>query len=51
MANAILTSNGRTTVPKEIRESLGMKPGDKMIFTLMSDRTVVIRVMPAGKMR
>ncbi len=39
-----LTSKGQTTIPKEIRESLGMKPGDRMTFTLMPDGTVVMRV-------
>lgn len=33
--DATLTSKGRTTIPKEIRDSLGMKPGDQMTFTLM----------------
>lgn len=32
------------TIPKEIRDSLGMKPGDRMRFTLMPDATVVMRV-------
>lgn len=41
---ATLTSNGRTTIPKEIRDGLDMKPGDRMTFTLMPDRTVQIRV-------
>lgn len=41
---ATLTSKGQTTIPKEIRDSLGMKPGDQMTFTLMPDGTVVIRV-------
>jgi AbrB family looped-hinge helix DNA binding protein len=41
---ATLASKGRTTIPKEIRESLGMKPGDRMTFTLMPDGTVVIRL-------
>lgn len=42
--DATLTSKGRTTIPKEIRDSLGMKPGDQMTFTLMPDSTVVMRV-------
>lgn len=41
---ATLTSKGQTTIPKEIRDSLGMKPGDKMTFTLMADGTVIMRV-------
>ena len=35
---------GQTTIPKEIRDGLGMKPGDRMTFTLMPDATVVMRV-------
>ena len=42
--DATLTSKGQTTIPKEIRDSLGMKPGDRMTFTLMPDSTVVMRV-------
>lgn len=41
---ATLTSKGQTTIPKEIRENLGMKPGDQMTFTLMPDATVVMRL-------
>ena len=43
-AAATLTSKGQTTIPKEIRDSLGIKPGDRMTFTLMLDGTVVMRV-------
>ena len=43
-ANATLTSKGQTTIPKEIRDSLHMKAGDRMTFTLMPDDTVVMRV-------
>ena len=39
-----LTSKGQTTIPKEIRDSLRIKPGDRMTFTLMPDGTVVMRV-------
>lgn len=42
--DATLTSKGQTTIPKEIRENLGMKPGDQMTFTLMPDATVIMRV-------
>lgn len=42
--DATLSSKGQTTIPKEIRDSLGMKPGDRMTFTLMPDATVVMRV-------
>lgn len=42
--DATLTSKGQTTIPKAIRDSLGMKPGDRMTFTLMPDATVVMRV-------
>ncbi|KAF0099901.1 MAG: AbrB family transcriptional regulator [bacterium] len=41
---ATLTSKGQTTIPKEIRDSLSMKPGDRMTFTLMPDATVVMRL-------
>ena len=51
MSNAILTSNGRVTIPKDIRDSLGMKPGDRLAFTLMPDGTVVMRVQQAPTMR
>jgi antitoxin PrlF len=39
-----LTSKGQTTVPKAVRESLRLKPGDRITFTPMPDGTVVMRV-------
>ncbi len=42
--DATLTSKGQTTIPKEIRDSLSMKTGDRMTFTLMPDATVIMRV-------
>jgi len=39
-----LTSKGQTTIPKAIRDSLGMKAGDRMSFTLMPDGIVLMRV-------
>ena len=41
---ATLTSKGQTTIPKPIRDRLGMKAGDRMTFTLMPDGVVIMRV-------
>jgi AbrB family looped-hinge helix DNA binding protein len=37
---ATLTSKGQTTTPKSIRDTLAMRAGDRMTFTLMPDGTV-----------
>jgi len=42
-ASTTMTSKGQVTVPREIREQLGLKSGDKMTFTMLSDGTVVMR--------
>ncbi len=42
--DATLTSKGQTTIPKEIRDSLSLKAGDRMTFTLMPDDSVLMRV-------
>jgi antitoxin PrlF len=42
--DATLTSKGQTTIPKEIRDSLHIKAGDRMTFTLLPNGTVLMRV-------
>ena len=44
MSNATLTSKGQTTIPKEIRDSLGLKAQDQLNFTQMPNGTVIMRV-------
>ena len=39
----VLTSKGQITVPKPIRERLGLKQGDRVEFVAESRRTVVRR--------
>lgn len=34
MATATITSKGQVTIPKKIRDKLGLKPGDKINFEL-----------------
>jgi len=37
-----VTSKGQVTIPKEAREHLGLKPGDKVKFFIQPDGRVVI---------
>lgn len=44
MGAATLTSKGQTTIPKEIREGLALKSGDRLEFHLLSDSSAILRV-------
>lgn len=43
MATATMTSKGQLTVPKEIRDRLGLGPGDKVDLVPSGDLTVTMR--------
>ena len=40
--------NGSTTLPKPVRDALGVKPGDRVRFVISEDRVQVFK-MPLGK--
>jgi antitoxin PrlF len=42
MSTATITSKGQITVPKEIREALGVRPGDRLAFHAREDGTVTV---------
>lgn len=42
MTTATLTSKGQTTVPKEIREHLRLRTGDRIEFVIEDDGRVVL---------
>jgi antitoxin PrlF len=42
-AAAKLTSKGQVTVPKAVRDALGLKEGDKVIFRVEGNRAVLAR--------
>lgn len=44
MSLATITSKGQTTIPKEIRDCLGLQPKDQIQFTVVADETVIMRV-------
>ncbi len=37
MSRAILTSKGQLTIPKDVRERLGLKSGDRVVFEFEGD--------------
>ena len=39
-----VTSKGQVTIPKEIRETLGVIEGDKLIFLVEGDKVVLRKV-------
>jgi len=43
VTEATMTVKGQVTMPREIRNRLGLKSGDKVAFTMLSDGTVVVR--------
>ena len=43
MPISTLTTRGQTTIPKPIREALGLQPGDRVEFTLEGDQAVLRR--------
>ena len=42
MPRATLTSKGQITVPKEIRDHLGVEPGDRLNFTIGREGGVTV---------
>lgn len=41
MALATMTSKGQVTIPKEIREKLGIKPKDRITFSVEGDHAIL----------
>lgn len=42
---ATVTDKGQVTVPKEIRDKIGIIPGSKLDFELMGDGSLFVRVL------
>lgn len=43
MLESTLTSKGQTTLPKEVREALGLKPGDRVRYRLGDGEVRLVR--------
>jgi antitoxin PrlF len=43
MAEATITSKGQVTIPADIRKSMGLTEGERVVFTVLDDGTTVMR--------
>ncbi|MCH7916673.1 MAG: type II toxin-antitoxin system PrlF family antitoxin [Planctomycetes bacterium] len=43
MVTALITSKGQITIPKVVRNSLGLNPGDRVAFEVRGQSEVVLR--------
>ena len=43
MPTATLTTKGQVTIPKEVREHLGVDTGDRLSFVVQEDGTVIVK--------
>jgi AbrB family looped-hinge helix DNA binding protein len=44
-----LTKKAQTTVPKEVRQALGAKPGDTLVYRISKGRVTLARAEPLDK--
>ncbi|WP_457332830.1 AbrB/MazE/SpoVT family DNA-binding domain-containing protein [Rhizobacter sp. P5_C2] len=43
MPDSIITTKGRTTIPAQVREQLGLREGTRLVWHLMPDGSLVVR--------
>jgi antitoxin PrlF len=48
MATSTLTSKGQVTIPKDIRERLGLKEGDRLVFRFDERGNLLLRPEAQG---
>ena len=42
MPSSTITTKGQVTIPKAVREALGLRPGHRVVFRLLDDGTVLL---------
>lgn len=50
MVESKITSKGRTTLPKPVREALGVKPGDRVRYLILGDEVRIIPMRPLSRL-
>ena len=47
MTQSTITAKFQTTIPREVREALGLRPRQRISYEVRSDQSVVLRPEPA----
>ena len=47
MAEATLSAKNQIVIPREAREALNMKPGDKLVVVVRGERVIVFQKPPS----
>ena len=50
MVESTITSKGQTTLPKPVREALGVKPGDRVRYLIIGDGVRIIPMRPLSRL-
>lgn len=50
MNESVITSKGRTTLPKAIREALSVQAGDRVRYVIFDGRVMIMPVRPTSRL-
>lgn len=50
MFESSVTVKGQTTLPKDVRDSLAVKAGDKVRYVILEEGVLVLPVRPTGRL-
>jgi antitoxin PrlF len=51
MQESTVTAKGQTTLPKDVRAVLSIKPGDKLRYLLLDGEVRILRVRPISDLK
>ena len=50
MVESTITSKGQTTLPKPVRDALGVGPGDRVRYIILGDEVRIIPMRPIARL-
>ena len=50
MIESTITSKGRTTLPKAVREALSLQAGDRVRYIVLNDEVMILPVRPTSRL-